>query len=138
MKKNICFLLMIVSLTSYSQISTPVKLSSTTLGKVAPLGTFIADITYSGDVYTLSFNDLRFKTDFIKSVSFQNVDSTVDKLYNLFKDAFKSKEPVTFKLGSQEVTISRMKSMGVTSAMFTMGDAYFTMTEKQVDKLFAK
>jgi hypothetical protein len=41
-------------------------------------------------------------------------------------------------LGKEAVSISHTKGMGVTSAMFIVKNAYFMLTEKQVDKLFGK
>jgi hypothetical protein len=139
MQKSICYFLILVSISGYAQISTPVKVvyNTTKVGRIAPLGSFVAELTFTGDVYTLRFNDMRYQTEMIKSVSFTNVDSTIDKLYGLFKESFKSNVAVTFKLGSQEVSISQSRFMGITSAMFkTVEGAYFTIVEKQVDKLF--
>jgi hypothetical protein len=140
-------------LCAYGQISTPQKSTpSSIVGKIAPMGAFVAGLSCrineadsKDTTYTLSFNNLKFKhIDAIESVSFSGVNNTVNELYKVFKSVFtdenkKNKDYiVNFTLGKDAVTISNTKAMGVTSAMFLVKDAYFTLTEKQVDKLFGK
>lgn len=133
-----------------SQISQPTKLPPTvTIGKIAPLGSFVAELAYqvnNGDTaYTLSFNDASYtQINSIENVRFAGGENTVNELHKAFKSVFLSENKknkdyiVHFTLGKDVVAISNTKSMGITSAMFLVRQAYFTLTEKQVDKLFGK
>lgn len=150
MKHLLTLSFLIVFTKSFGQISPPTKVApAVTVGKIAPLGGFVADLTYQindGDTtYTLRFNDAQYKQiNSIESVRFSADGGTVDELYNLFKSVFldenkKNKDYIVqFTLGRESVTISNTKSLGVTSAMFTRKSSFFTLTEKQVDKLFGK
>ncbi len=134
----------------HSQISQPAKIPPTvTVGKIAPLGGFVAELSYqvnNGDTaYTLSFNDASYtQINSIENVRFSGGESTINELYKAFKSVFLSENKknkdymVHFTLGKDVVAISNTKSMGITSAMFLIRQAYFTLTEKQVDKLFGK
>jgi hypothetical protein len=137
-------LLLLFAFQAKAQISEPVKYEAKTVGKIAPMGAFVADISQTGDSYTLSFNDMQYsKIDAIKSVSFQGKE-TLDKLYELFKSVFKPENKsnkdylIGFKLGDKDVTISTYKNMGVTQSRFEMSGQWFSITERQVDKLFSK
>ncbi len=143
--------ILFVSISSFCQISTVRKLEKgTSVGKIAPMGAFIAELSYDvgpakDTTYTLMFNDATYsKIDAIKSVHFSGTEGTAEKLYEMFKSVFspenkKNKDYiVTATLGMEQVIISNFKSMGVVSAMFTVNGAFFTLVEKQVDKLFGK
>jgi hypothetical protein len=144
---------MLKALSATCQISTPQKLTPlTVVGKIAPMGAFVAELSYQlnnadekDTIYTLRFNNLKYKhIDAIESVRFSGINNTLNELYNIFKSVFTEENKknknylVNFTLGKDVVAISNYKSMGVTSAMFLIKDAYFTLTEKQIDKLFGK
>jgi hypothetical protein len=82
--------------------------------------------------------------DAITSVQFSGIGNAVSGLYKVFKSVFSEENKsnkdytVQFTLGKELVSISHTKGMGITSAMFLIKDAYFMLTEKQVDKLFGK
>jgi hypothetical protein len=143
-------ILSLLSNYSNGQISVPKEAQPTTLvGKIAPMGGFVAELSYlkneADTTYFLRFRNAKYThITSIESVAFSGVDNTVTELYKVFKSAFtdenKSKKDflVQFTLGKNEVAISNTKSLGITSAMFTYKDAFFTLTEKQIDKLFGK
>jgi hypothetical protein len=133
-----------------AQISEPIKPpASVTVGKIAPLGGFVAELSYyinEGDTtYILTFNNMKYKhIDAIESVAFSGISNSAEGLYKMFKSVFSKENKsnkdyiVQFTLGKESVAISNVKSMGITSAMFTCKNAFFTLTEKQVNKLFGK
>lgn len=130
--KNILLLICLLwSGLTYSQ--------SKTIGKIAPMGAFVADLGYSVNgkdtIYTLTFNDKKYtKIDAFKVISFNDIGF----FYNKLKESFKKDNNYTetFDLGKYSITIKKTKSMGVISVMILVDDAYTTLTEKQVDKLF--
>lgn len=150
MKYLLTIALFTLSLFGYSQISEPIKPPPTkTIGKIAPLGGFVAELSYyinEGDtIYLLNFNDASYtKINSIETVRFSEEGNTVNELYKMFKSVFipenkKNKDYIVqFTLGKETVSIGNTKSLGVTSAMFTRNSSFFTLTEKQVDKLFGK
>jgi hypothetical protein len=135
------------------QIGAPQKITpSTIVGKIAPMGAFIAELSYrpneadeTDTTYTLRFNNMKYThIDAITSVQFSGIGNAVSGLYKVFKSVFSEENKsnkdytVQFTLGKELVSISHTKGMGITSAMFLIKDAYFMLTEKQVDKLFGK
>ena len=151
--KYLLTIILLNALTATSQITTPQKVTpSTIVGKIAPMGAFVAELSCRQNevddkdtTYTLRFNNMKYKhIDAIVSVDFSGIGNTVGDLYKAFKSVFaeenkKNKDYlVNFTLGKEPVAISNTKTMGVTSVMFLIKDAYFTLTEKQVDKLFGK
>lgn len=154
MKNSLAVLIIILlPCICYTQISAPLKVSaSITVGKIAPMGSFTAELSYQinekdtkDTIYTLRFNNAKYThITSIESVRFSGVDNTVVELYKMFKSVFSEENKknkdyiVQFNLGKDAVAVSSIKSMGITSAMFTYKEAYFSLTEKQVDKLFGK
>jgi hypothetical protein len=139
-------LLLLFAFQAKAQISTPVKLSDPVIvGKIAPLGGFIAQLDYIVDredtAYTLSFLDDSYsKIRVTKSVTFLNKEDAVGGLYNILKGVFTADDnyKVEIKLGTQDVIISRHKSLGIVEAFITVGESYTHLTEKQINKLFGK
>jgi hypothetical protein len=153
--KYLLTLLIFASITQFihGQISTPQKITpSTTIGKIAPMGTFTAELSYSVNeadasdtIYTLRFRNHKYtQIDSYENVRFSSEGNTVDELYKAFKSVFteenkKNKDYlIHFTLGKDVVAISQAKSMGIISSMFLAKDAYVLLTEKQVNKLFGK
>ena len=121
------------------------------VGKVVPMGAFIADLTYSIDgvdtIYSFCHRNQKYTTlTDIKCVVFFGRDNTFESLYTLFKSVFldenkKNKDYlVRFKIMDNGFSIRTNRIFGVTQVMFA--DELFTQhvsfTEKQVDKLFGK
>lgn len=136
-----------------AQISIPEKSApATTIGKIAPMGTFTAELSYSinevdvsDTIYTLRFRNHKYtQIDSYEKVRFSSEGNTVDELYKAFKSVFTEENKrnkdylIHFTLGKDVVAISQAKSMGITSAMFLVKDAYVLLTEKQINKLFGK
>lgn len=144
---------LLTTLSHQGQIGTIQKSTpSVTVGKVAPVGTFIAELSLDinpvddkDTTYTLKYRDYQFKqTVSIESIKFSGIGDTEDQLYNVFKSVFleenrNNKEYLLkFTLGEKPVAIGNYKSMGTTMAIFMNGRSYFYLTDKQVDKLFGK
>ena len=121
------------------------------VGKIAPLGAFIADLTYRVDgvdtVYSLCHHNQKYKTlTDINCVVFLGRDNTFESLYTLFKSVFleenrKNKDYlVSFKLLDDGYVIRTRRYFGVTQVQFSneLFTQYVSFTEKQVDKLFGK
>jgi hypothetical protein len=121
------------------------------VGKVAPMGAFIADLTYKIEgvdtIYTFCHHNQKYKTlTDINCVVFLARDNTFESLYTLLKSVFldenrKNKEYlVTFKLMDDGYVIKTRRDMGVTQVQFSNESftEYVSFTEKQVDKLFGK
>lgn len=138
---------------TYGQISTPIKSAPrTTVGKIAPLGSFTAELSYqkseqegTDTIYSLSFRNAKYShITSVETVHFSSEGNTVNELYKVFKSVFLPENKnnkdymVHFTLGKTDVAISTFKNMGITSAMFFCNGAYFTLVDKQVDKLFGK
>lgn len=132
------------------QISVPQKSQpAITVGKIAPLGSFTAELSYQVDgtdtTYTLRFRNAKY-TQIIstESVLFDSDGNAIGGLYNAFKSVFSEENRnnkdylIHFTMGKDVVAISTYKNMGITQAMFLVKDAHFAITEKQVDKLFGK
>lgn len=151
--KYLLTLMMVNIFCASGQISVPQKVTPSTLvGKIAPMGAFVAELSYKQNeadnkdtTYTLRFNNMKYThIDAIESVSFSGVGNAASDLYKVFKSVFAPENKnnkdyiVQFMLGKEAVSISHTKGMGITSAMFVVKNAYFMLTEKQVDKLFGK
>lgn len=153
--KYLLTVLIISMLCNYSnaQIGTPVKSTpSIVVGKIAPLGTFIAELSYRQNevdekdtTYTLRFRNQKYtRIDSYESVEFSGIGNAVEDLYKAFKSVFTEENKsnkeysITFTMGKDVVMISNYKVMGITSALFLVKGAHVSLTEKQVDKLFGK
>lgn len=121
------------------------------VGKVAPLGAFIADLTYkiegADTIYTFCHHNQKYKTlTDINCVVFFGRDNTFESLYTLLKSVFldenkKNKDYlVSFKLLDDGYVIRTRRDFGVTQVQFSNESftQYVSFTEKQVDKLFGK
>lgn len=138
--KAFTLFVMFYTMNAAAQIGTPVSINqTTTIGRVAPMGAFVAELEYSlagtDTVYTLSFNDMQYKhINEIKAVSFIG---SKDELFHLLMNAFAEKEyKVAVKIGNEQAIISRVKNIGVTQVMIVIGESYVALVEKQVKKLF--
>ena len=153
MKKLITAAMLLLSVGCFAQISQIEKAPEQKIvGKIAPMGSFIAELTWSpmserpqDSTYTLMFRNQKFKTlNEREYVIFLGVEGTFGQLYGVFKSVFapenKSNKDymVSFKLGNTDVTIAHYQTMGIVGAMFMAKNAYVVLTESQVDKLFGK
>jgi hypothetical protein len=153
MKLIITTIALLISLSSLCQMGSPVKaLPSTTVGKISPLGTFIAELTYQKNptdekdtTYTLRMRNYKYSTiTETIYIEFSGIGGTTDSLYNLIKTVFNSDNKnnrdyaVTVTLGKQLVAIANHRTMGTTMAMIQIADGYGLLSEKQLDKLFGK
>lgn len=145
--------LLLLSINSFAQISEPTKTGTkVSIGKVAPMGTFIAELSYSVDpgnasdtAYLFEFNNYKYQTIREKQlVVFSATDNTKEKLYGIFKSVFADENKdnkdyaVSFKLGTNDVSIGHYRSVGTLMAAFIVRDAVVYLTSKQVDKIFGK
>ena len=150
--KKIPFLFLFYCMSASAQISTVTKQEpSITVGKVAPMGSFIAELVYrinkdeKDTIYTLMYRDAKYSRIIsVKSVSFSGVDNTLNELYKAFKTVFteenrKNKDyAINFDLGVSPVSIHNYRLMGAVAAAFFHEGAIVYLTERQLDKLFAK
>jgi hypothetical protein len=157
MKKLLLVLTLVLgTLVSNGQLT---KLSSTSskptiVGQVAPMGVTISVLSYStntslGDTsYKLTFRNGKYiHIDDFKQIEFKGDTETINVLYNLFADAFKSEDiknyEQTITLGNSVVKIVGYKSMGVKGVQFYCSAnnvvSYMNPINKnQLDNLFGK
>lgn len=153
MKYLLLTIITVLTLNSFAQLSAPVKLPPTTrVGKIGTLGTLIAELEYyinpddaTDTIYLLTFKDYKYShIDRTEQLSFSGKGGVIDQLYTLFKSAFTDENrgnkdyAVSVTLGKDAITIASSKSMGFPTVIFLRGSSYGTLTERQVDKLFAK
>lgn len=128
----------------------PIKI---TVGKIAPMGSFVAELYYSisnednsDTTYTLMYRDDKYNSLLsLESVSFSGMDNALEQLYIAMKSVFlpdnknKKEYALNFKLGKDVVQISNFKSFGVYMVLFMADNkGYFKITQSQLDKLFGK
>jgi len=151
MKKITFLLMLLISSASFAQLKKVEPTKSEIIGKSQQFGGPLeAEITKSGNTYTLRFRDAKFKTiDEYRSFSFEDVDNTFNDLYATIEQGFKDmpKEDIMLELPNHYVWLTFSKFLGSPiltlscSANKTNPDLiYFSneMAKKQVEKLFGK
>lgn len=140
----------LTSLTSFGQLQKISIPKEKTIGKVAPAGVFLLELTYNVDentsdtLYTLTYRNAEYMhIDSYESVKFNGGTETLNALYDMFKGAFNSEDIKTYKqeakLGLSLILVQGYKSMGVKGVKFSTTKGYINpITESQLDKLFGK
>lgn len=137
-------LLVMLHLWSFSQISiTPIP-ESHSIGKVAPFGVFCAELEYSIDgqdtLYTLRYRNMEYThTVNIQSFSFYSTGGSLQGLYNVMKECAAAKDKkVHVTIGKTPLVISTYPSSTTEAVLITTNEGNFNLTDRQIDKLFAK
>lgn len=148
MKPSLLLLsIVLFSLTSYSQLEKSDIPASTKIAEVKSAGAFIADLSFyttgPDTTYIITFENLKYKSiNNIKTVSFEGKNETLNKLYSLLSEAVNQEvgKENSFKLGKTEVMVKSNKMLGVRYVEFYIVEngAFFQLTKKQINKLFAR
>lgn len=145
MKINLLVAATFLSLSVYPQIK-EIKDSSVTIGEIKmndiPMVRLLYEIQKEDTVYGIVFWDQQYKSLYdYKNFSFLNVDNTVDKLYkailSVFDSGRKDDYKLSFKIGRTDIDI-QLSKLGTTRAIIWADDGYFSLTKKELNKLFAK
>ena len=150
MKNLITITLLFLSSFAYGQIGQKVESKKSTLvGKVAPMGAFKEELSFietdNGNLYTLSYNDMKFTTiSNTKAISFYATSNEVDILFNDMKGQFEKEigDGYDIKLGDADVRVERSKYLGfpILTIYIIKNNvkSFFYLTKKETDKLFGK
>jgi hypothetical protein len=140
----------LTSLTSFAQLQKVSIPKETTIGKVAPAGVFLLELTYnvneisSDTLYTLTYRNAEYmRIDSYESIKFNGGSETLNAFYDMLKGAFLAEDIKTYnqeaKLGTTLISVSGYKSMGVKGVRFVTPKGYINaITESQLNKLFGK
>lgn len=139
-------ILILIANASFSQIKVSEIPATQTIGKVAPMGIFCAElkvnVSGSDTTYTLYYRNLTYKSIIdIRHFSFSGQENTFDDFYNVLKSVCNSDKKdykLQVTLGDNELLISHNSEAISSAANVYTKEGYFTITDKQVDKLFAK
>ena len=150
MKNFITLTILFLSSFSYGQIGEKLESKKSNLvGKVAPMGAFKEELSFietdNGNLYTLSYNDMKFTAiSNTKSISFYATSKEVDILFNDMKGQFEKEigEAYEIKLGDADVRVERSKYLGFPILTIYIiknkVQSFFYLTKKETDKLFGK
>ena len=150
MKNIITILFLFVFSISNAQISQKeTSKKSILVGKVAPMGAFKEELSFietdNGNLYTLSYNDMKFTTiSNTKAISFYATPNEVDILFNDMKGQFEKEigDGYDIKLGDADVRVERSKYLGfpILTIYIIKNNvkSFFYLTKKETDKLFGK
>ena len=150
MKKIITLACICIGLVANAQIGQKeTSKKSTLVGKVAPMGAFKEELSFietdNGNLYTLSYNDMKFTTiSNTKAISFYATPNEVDILFNDMKGQFEKEigDVYDIKLGDADVRVERSKYLGfpILTIYIIKNNvkSFFYLTKKETDKLFGK
>ncbi|MHA3788908.1 hypothetical protein ACX0HA_11900 [Flavobacterium hauense] len=151
MKKMFLLGMLLTVSMSFAQLKKVHVTPAETIGKAQQFGGPLeAEITKSGNKYTLRFRDQQFKTlDEYREFTFEDVDNTFNDLYAAIEEGFTTmpKESVMLELPDYLIGLHFSKFLGspvlrFSCASMKVKDApvYFSneIAKKQVEKLFAK
>ena len=151
MKKVALFLMLLMTTASFAQLKKVQSTPSEQIGKAQQFGAPLeAEITKSGNTYTVKYKDMKFKTlTEYREFSFEDVDKTFNDLYSAIEDGFKTMpaEPVMLELPNHYVWLKFGKFLGSPVLTISSSDdktknaqIYFSneIAKKQVEKLFGK
>ena len=113
------------------------------------MGAFKEELSFietdNGNLYTLSYNDMKFTTiSNTKAISFYATPNEVDILFNDMKGQFEKEigEAYDIKLGDADVRVERSKYLGFSILTIYIiknnVQSFFYLTKKETDKLFGK
>lgn len=151
MKKLTLLIVLLVSSVSFAQLKKVETTKAEQIGKAQQFGAPLeAEITKSGNTYTVSFRDSQFTTiNEYRHFSFEDVDNTFNDLYATVEDGFKNmpEEAVMLELpnhyvwlkfdkflGSPVLSISFSDDKGSSALIFKSNQ----IAKKQIEKLFGK
>lgn len=147
------FIMLLVPVIGMAQIGTPQQVATQSkVGKVAPMGSFIAELTYAinpedskDTTYILSFRNYKYRTlTQIETIRFSSEGDSMNQLYALCKSVFsdenkKNKDyAVNVTLGKELIQVGQFRQMGTVNCMILIPAGYGVLSESQVDKLFGK
>jgi len=150
MKKVALFLMLLMTTASFAQLKKVHVTPAEQIGKAQQFGAPLeAEITKSGNTYTVRYRDSQFKTiDEYREFSFADVDNTFEDLYAAVEEGFNNmpKEPVMLELPNYYVWLNFSKFLGapvlrLSSSTKEKGSSVFVSNEiakKHVEKLFGK
>jgi len=151
MKKAALFLMLVMTTASFAQLKKVQVTPSEQIGKAQQFGGPLeAEITKSGNTYTVSYRDSKFKTlNEYRSFSFEDVDNTFEDLYAAIEEGFKTapKEPVMLELPDHYIWLDFKKFLGTMTLRISSSEdktknsaIYFSneIAKKQIEKLFGK
>lgn len=151
MKKLILLLALLTTTLSFAQLKKVEPTKSESIGKAQQFGAPLeAEMTKSGNIYTIKYRDAKFKTiDEYRSFSFEDVDNTLNDLYATIEEGFKTipKESVMLELPNHFVWLHFSKFLGspiltISSSNDKSGNSQIYISneiaKKQVEKLFGK
>jgi hypothetical protein len=151
MKKMFLLGMLLTASMSFAQLKRVQTTPSESIGKAQQFGAPLeAEITKSGNVYTVSYRDMQFKTiNEYRSFSFEDVDNTFNDLYAAIEEGFNTMpaEPMMLELPNHYVWLDFKKFLGypvltISSSYNKTKDSpiYFSneIAKKQIEKLFGK
>lgn len=142
-------LLATASFASYGQLIKMETIKEIEIGSLKIMGQKIASLSYYvgnslDTTYVFEFNNAKYTTlDSYEKITFRGGQETVDALYGLFKDAFKSddikKYEQNVELGGESIRISGLKTMGLKGVRIANSRGWMGgVSESQLDKIFGK
>lgn len=149
MKKILVLTMVLTSFVSYGQIQEIKIPKLTVVGALAPMGSLICSITYTTEqngekVYTWKYRNGRYTTiDSYEIIKFSGDGNTLETLYNIIKDVFKSDDIKNYRkeimLGNDILIIKGYRYFGVNQVTFSTEKGLINpLMEKQIDNLFGK
>ena len=150
MKKMFLLGMLLTVSMSFAQLKKVHLTPAETIGKAQQFGGPLeAEITKSGNKYTLRFRDQQFKTlDEYREISFEDIENTFNDLYAAVEEGFNTmpKEPVMLELPECYLWLNYSKFLGAPVLRFSYSgktkDApiYISneIAKKQIEKLFGK
>lgn len=147
MKKIFASSLLLISVIATAQISEVKHPDRYYVGKIEKKGIQVVSLSYtvenSDSSYILQYINAEYKhvVD-IKGIAFLGTNGAVESLYKSMKAALKLKDDDrnSFQLGFDNISLSSFKDDdGVRKVFVYVNDkGYFTLSEKEIDKLFGK
>jgi hypothetical protein len=134
---------------SYGQIQEIKIPKSTVVGSIIPMGVFISELTYNIEpngekVYQWKYRNGKYTTlDSYETIKFSGDGNTLETLYSMIKDVFKSDDIKNYKkevmLGNSLLIIKGYRYFGVNGVTFITERGWINpLNEKQIDNLFGK
>jgi hypothetical protein len=126
-----------------AQIEKLKPLDVTKIGEIKSVGVLIAKLEYtlsgSDTTYILTYNNLKYNTTDIRSFKFKETGGVLNAFYEYINNAISKNEKTDIVLGDEAMILRPQRTMGIKHCdiMLTGGD-YFTLTKKNLDKLFNK
>lgn len=145
--------LILSALLFFTLVNCSAQIQKTSLPELINIGevksglVFVASLNYiintKDTSYTIFFNNDKYKTiTDIQSIVFNEDGGVLNSLYQILNETFEMEKGKqnSLKLGDDDLVITSNKTMGVKyiDIMKIKNGAYFSLTRKQLDKLFNK